>query len=110
MANRLPFIAVIGAIILFLVYASIFVVNAGQQAIVLRFGEIVEIVERELKSHVLCAYLYELAGRYSTFYEACPVLTSEEPTRSSRLALVDLTARTLAVGLDLLGIEHPEQM
>jgi len=71
---------------------------------------VVEIVERELKPHVLCAYLYELAGRFSSFFEACPVLTSEEPLRSSRLALADLTARTLAKGLDLLGIEHPEQM
>jgi arginyl-tRNA synthetase len=77
---------------------------------ILRLGEVIEIVGRELKPHLLCAYLYELAGKYSTFYEACPVLTSEEPTRSSRLALADLTARTLGLGLDLLGIEHPEQM
>jgi arginyl-tRNA synthetase len=77
---------------------------------ILRFGEAVEIVGRELKPHHLCAYLYELAGRFSGFFENCPVLPSEEPTRSSRLALADLTARTLAKGLDLLGIEHPEQM
>lgn len=77
---------------------------------ILRFGEVVEIVGRELKPHHLCAYLYELAGRFSAFFEHCSVLKSEEPTRSSRLALADLTARTLAKGLDLLGIEHPEQM
>ena len=65
---------------------------------------------RELKPHHLTNYLYELATRFSGFYENCPVLQSEEPTRSSRLALSDLTARTLALGLDLLGIEHPEQM
>jgi arginyl-tRNA synthetase len=76
----------------------------------LRFGETVEGVARELKPHFLCTYLYELAGTFSTFFEACPVLKSDEPTRTSRLALCEITARTLALGLDLLGIEHPEQM
>jgi arginyl-tRNA synthetase len=56
------------------------------------------------------AYLYELATRYHAFFENCPVLQSDEPTRASRLALCDLVARYLAKGLDLLGIEHPEQM
>jgi arginyl-tRNA synthetase len=77
---------------------------------ILRFGEVVNLVARELKPHHLCAYLYELAGRFSGFFENCPVIQSEGPTRASRLALVDLTARTLACGLDLLGIEHPDQM
>ncbi|HQY89156.1 MAG TPA: DALR anticodon-binding domain-containing protein, partial [Tepidisphaeraceae bacterium] len=76
----------------------------------LRFGETVEGVARELKPHFLCTYLYELSGKFSTFYEACPVIQSDEPTRSSRLALCDLTARTIAKGLDLLGIGHPERM
>ncbi|MGC4032573.1 MAG: arginine--tRNA ligase [Tepidisphaeraceae bacterium] len=77
---------------------------------ILRLGETVDSVARDLKPHVLCQYLYELATKFSGFYEKCPVLKSDEPTRSSRLALCDLTARTLALGLDLLGIEHPEQM
>ena len=77
---------------------------------VLRFGEIVELVTRELKPHHLTNYLYELATRFSGFYENCPVLQSEEPVRSSRLLLSDATAKALACGLDLLGIEHPEQM
>jgi arginyl-tRNA synthetase len=77
---------------------------------ILRFGEIIDLVARELKPHHLTSYLYELATRFSAFYENCPVLQSDEPTRSSRLALADLTARTMALGLDLLGIEHPEQM
>jgi arginyl-tRNA synthetase len=77
---------------------------------ILRFGEVVESVARDLKPHVLCNYLYELATRFSSFYENCPVLQSEEPVKSSRLALSNLTAKTLAKGLDLLGIEHPEQM
>jgi arginyl-tRNA synthetase len=77
---------------------------------VLRFGEVIQLVARELKPHHLCNYLYELATKFSGFYENCPVLQSEEPTRSSRLILSDATAKTLACGLDLLGIEHPEQM
>jgi arginyl-tRNA synthetase len=77
---------------------------------ILRLGEIVDLVLRELKPHHLCTYLYDLATRFSAFYENCPVLDSAEPLRSSRLTLCDLTGRTLALGLDLLGIEHPEQM
>jgi arginyl-tRNA synthetase len=77
---------------------------------ILRLPEIIQLIDRELKPHHLCTYLYELATRFSGFYENCPVLQSEEPTRGSRLMLSELTARTLARGLDLLGIEHPEQM
>jgi arginyl-tRNA synthetase len=77
---------------------------------VLRLGEIIEVVGRELKPHHLCTYLYDLAARFSGFYENCPVLQSEDPTRASRLALCDLTARTMELGLNLLGIEHPDQM
>lgn len=76
----------------------------------LRLGEVVETVGRELKPHHLCAFLYDLAARFSAFYENCPVLQSEPATRQSRLALCDFTARTLSLGLDLLGIDHPEQM
>jgi arginyl-tRNA synthetase len=77
---------------------------------IIRLPEVVETVARELKPHHLCTYLYELASKFSGFYENCPVLQSNEPTRSSRLLLCELTARTMAQGLDLLGIEHPEQM
>ena len=77
---------------------------------ILRLGEIVDLVSRELKPHHLCTYLYELASKFSGFYENCPVLQSEESVRTSRLLLSDLTARTMSRGLDLLGIEHPEQM
>jgi arginyl-tRNA synthetase len=77
---------------------------------VLRMQDIIALVSRELKPHYLCTYLYELAGKFSSFYENCDVLKSEEPTRSSRLMLIDITRRTLGLGLDLLGIEHPEQM
>jgi arginyl-tRNA synthetase len=77
---------------------------------ILRLSEIIELVARELKPHYLCTYLYELAAKFSGFYENCPVIQSDEPTRSSRLLLCDLTARTMSQGLDLLGIAHPQQM
>ena len=60
--------------------------------------------------HKLCTYVYDLASDFTAFYEHCPVLKADEPTRSSRLALADLTARTLAHSLRLLGIDAPEQM
>ena len=60
--------------------------------------------------HKLCTYVYDLASDFTAFYEHCPVLKADEPIRSSRLALADLTARTLRHALDLLGIDAPEQM
>jgi arginyl-tRNA synthetase len=61
--------------------------------------------------HRLCTFLYDVATDFTAFYEACPVLRAPtDELRKSRLALSDLTARTLATGLDLLGIEAPEQM
>ncbi len=60
--------------------------------------------------HRLCTHLFELAQAFTGFYEHCPVLKVDEPVRGSRLALCDLTARTLSTGLDLLGIEAPERM
>jgi arginyl-tRNA synthetase len=60
--------------------------------------------------HKLCTYVYDLATDFTAFYEHCPVLKADEPLRSSRLSLADLTARTLAHALGLLGIDAPEQM
>jgi arginyl-tRNA synthetase len=77
---------------------------------ILRLGEVIALVARELKPHYLAGYLYDLAIRFSGFYENCPVLQSPEPLRSSRLALSELTGRTMARGLELLGIPYPEQM
>ena len=76
----------------------------------IRLGEIIDTASRELKPHLLSSYLYDLATKFSSFYTECPVLKSEEPTRSSRLLLCKLTARTMEIGLDLLGIEHPDEM
>jgi len=60
--------------------------------------------------HKLCTYLFDLAQDFTAFYEHCPVVKADEPTKSSRLAICDVTARTLAHGLDLLGIEAPSAM
>jgi len=60
--------------------------------------------------HRLCTYLFDLAQDFTAFYEHCPVARADEPVRSSRLALCDVTARTLANGLSLLGIDAPDAM
>jgi arginyl-tRNA synthetase len=75
-----------------------------------QFAEIVPQVLNDFRPNILANYLFELANSFHTFYEACPVLKSEEPARSSRLALCELTARVLQCGLDLLGIKVPEKM
>ena len=77
----------------------------------LNFGITLEAVADELRPNYLCNYLFELAGKFTSFYESCPVLKAEdEATRASRLALCDLTARVLKQGLETLGIETVEQM
>lgn len=77
----------------------------------LGLGAAVASVAETLQPHKLCTYLYAVATRFNTFFEQCPVLKADdEATRRSRLSLIDLTARVLATGLDLLGIEAPERM
>lgn len=75
-----------------------------------QFGEIVPQVMEDARPNILCNYLYELANTFHNFYEACPVLKSEEPIRASRLLLCETTGRVLKEGLALLGIEVPEKM
>ena len=75
-----------------------------------QFAESLPQVLNDFRPNILANYLFEAANTFHTFYEACPVLKSEEPTRSSRLALCDLTARVLKHGLGLLGIQVPEKM
>ncbi|MBA3287841.1 MAG: arginine--tRNA ligase [Acidimicrobiia bacterium] len=60
--------------------------------------------------HRLCTYLFELASDFTTFYEHCPVLRTDDETRRSRLVLCDVTARVLEDGLGLLGINAPTRM
>ena len=75
------------------------------------FGLTLEAVADELRPNYLCNYLFELAGKFTSFYENCPVLKAEDAaTRDSRLALCDLTARVLRQGLETLGIAVVEQM
>ncbi|MBE9129435.1 MULTISPECIES: arginine--tRNA ligase [unclassified Coleofasciculus] len=76
----------------------------------LQLSEILYGVEQDLLPNRLCEYLYELSKKYNQFYEHCPVLKTEEPVRTSRLVLCDLTARTLKLGLSLLGISVLERM
>jgi len=77
----------------------------------LQFEEAIQIVAKDGTPHVLCAYLYELAGVFSSFYEHCPILNNEDQqVKLSRLKLALLTERTLKQGLDLLGIKTVEKM
>jgi arginyl-tRNA synthetase len=77
----------------------------------LQFEEVITQVARDGTPHVMCAYLYDLAGQFSGFYEHCPILSAEdENIRQSRLQLAALTAKTLKQGLDTLGIKTVERM
>jgi arginyl-tRNA synthetase len=76
----------------------------------LALPEAFEMSLSSLQPHRLCGYLFDLAQRFTAFYDACPVLASVEPLRDERLALCEITARTLALGLSVLGIDAPEQM
>jgi arginyl-tRNA synthetase len=76
----------------------------------LQLEGVINEVAIDLFPNRLCLYLFELSQKYNTFYDACPVLKAEEPQRTSRLALCDLTARTLKLGLNLLGIPVLDRM
>lgn len=77
----------------------------------LQLEEALITVARDGTPHVMCNYLYDLAGLFSTFYEHCPILNAPEPAvRQSRMKLAQLTARTLTLGLTTLGIETVERM
>jgi len=76
----------------------------------LNFGLTLEAVAEEFRPNFLCNYLFELAGKFTGFYENCPVLKAEGAVRDSRLALCDLSARVLKQGLDALGIGTVQQM
>ncbi|MUK37894.1 arginine--tRNA ligase [Aliivibrio fischeri] len=77
----------------------------------MQFEEAVQAVASEGQPHLMCAYLFELAGQFSSFYEACPILNNEDDVvKQSRLKLAALTAKTIKQGLELLGIETLERM
>jgi arginyl-tRNA synthetase len=79
---------------------------------VLQFSEALAAVTDDAVPHLMCGYLYDVAGLFMRFYENCPILRDDvsAETRASRLALAHLAARTLRLGLDLLGIEVPDRM
>jgi arginyl-tRNA synthetase len=85
-----------------------------ERALALRlldFGAVVTGVGETAEPHRLCAYLFDVASLFTTFYEECPVLKAEPPSlRARRLALCALTLRVLTAGLGLLGVPVPEQM
>ncbi len=76
----------------------------------LQFSEAIEVVEKEGTPNILCNYLYELAGNFMSFYEACPIMKADEDLKQSRLKLAQLTAKTLKTGLGLLGIDVMDRM
>ncbi len=76
----------------------------------LQLSEVLTLVEADLLPNRICQYLYELSQKFNQFYDQCPVLKAEEPLRTSRLVLCDLTAQTLKLGLSLLGISVLERM
>lgn len=76
-----------------------------------QFGETLNNVAEKGTPHVLCTYIYDLSGLFSSFYENCPILGAENPEQQqSRLRLTALTGRTLKQGLELLGLETLERM
>jgi arginyl-tRNA synthetase len=76
----------------------------------LLLSETINAVETDLLPNRLCQYLFELSQKFNQFYDRCPVLDAETPLKTSRLLLCDLTARTLKLGLSLLGIPVLERM
>jgi arginyl-tRNA synthetase len=92
---------------------AIAVVEPAERALalhLLEFDATLNKVRDALEPHRLCGYLFELAQLFTTFYDQCPVLKAEESVRDSRLALCALALRRLSGGLELLGIETPENM
>ena len=77
----------------------------------LRFGDVVELATSDRRPHHLCGYLFETAGMFHRFFEACPVLQAKSPAlHQSRLTLTSLTGDILRDGLQLLGIPTLEEM
>jgi arginyl-tRNA synthetase len=92
---------------------AIAVVEPAERALalhLLEYGATLEKVGEMLEPHRLCAYLFELAQLFTSFYDQCPVLKAEESVRQSRLALCALVLHRLSDGLELLGIETPQNM
>jgi arginyl-tRNA synthetase len=93
---------------------SVTLVEPAERALALELvglAGVLTATSEHLEPHRICTYLFELASVFTTFYECCPVLRApSEESRTSRLILCDVTARTLSTGLGLLGIDAPERM
>jgi arginyl-tRNA synthetase len=76
----------------------------------LQLDEVLAEIEQDLLPNRLCQYLFELSQKFNQFYDRCPVLQAEEPLRTSRLILCNITAQTIKLGLSLLGIPVLERM
>ena len=76
----------------------------------LKIDDVLEGVIEDFLPNRICEYLFELSQKYNHFYEAAPVLSAAEPIRTSRLILCDMTARTIKLGLSLLGITVVDRM
>lgn len=76
----------------------------------LQMADVIEEISQDLLPNRLCQYLFELSQKFNQFYDRCPVLQAEEPQRTSRLLLCELTARSLKLGLSLLGLKTLERM
>ena len=78
---------------------------------IVKFSEAVDNASSTFHPHKLCTHIHSTSSAFASFYEACPILKSDDHTiLKSRLALCDLTARTISTGLGLLGIQSPEEM
>jgi arginyl-tRNA synthetase len=77
---------------------------------ILQMADVIEQVGQDLMPNRLCQYLFELSQKFNQFYDRCSVLDAPEPQRTTRLLLCDTTARTLKLGLSLLGISVLERM
>lgn len=88
--------------------------NEKERALLVRllqFDEAIQVIEKEGLPHTLCNYLYDIATLFSSFYENCPILNAKTTTlQQSRLKLAALTAKTLKIGLDILGIKTIQRM
>ncbi len=78
--------------------------------VLVRFEEVLDQVAAEGTPHLLCGYLYDLATKFTGFYEQCPILGADAGERENRLCFAQRTARTLKTGLELLGIETVDRM
>jgi arginyl-tRNA synthetase len=77
---------------------------------ILQLEAVIKEVESTLLPNRICLYLFELSQKFNQFYEQCDILNADEPQKTSRLILADLTARTIKLGLSLLGIDVLERM